>query len=135
MKLGLEEPRQQTVLGRNLPATTTSRRCSELQRAAGRGDKSVFLFILASVVRRTTEARSRKRPGAQTLGNPARRYARRLIRQAHRIIRAVGIVVLFGGVVAAIYLYQSPSHYFRCDALKRIERQQAGKDYWCWWPD
>jgi hypothetical protein len=44
----------------------------------------------------------------------------------------VGIVVLLGGVVAAIYLCQSPSHDFSCDALKRIERQQAGKDYWCW---
>jgi hypothetical protein len=29
----------------------------------------------------------------------------------------------------------SRPHDFRCDALQRIERQQAGKDYWCWWPD
>lgn len=61
------------------------------------------------------------------------RYARDLIRQAHRITRAIGVVVLVGGLVAAIYLYRSPSHDFKCDALKRIERQQEGKDYWCWW--
>lgn len=43
--------------------------------------------------------------------------------------------MLIGGFAAAIYLYQSPSHDLRCDALKRIERQQEGKEYWCWWPD
>jgi hypothetical protein len=43
--------------------------------------------------------------------------------------------VLIGGLVAVIYLYQSPSHDFKCDAFKRIERERAGKDYWCWWPD
>ncbi|HMF86657.1 MAG TPA: hypothetical protein VK575_01165 [Gemmatimonadaceae bacterium] len=65
----------------------------------------------------------------------SRRYARVLIRLAHRFTRAIGVVVLVGGLVAAIYLYQSPSHDLKCDALKRIERQQAGKDYRCWWPD
>jgi hypothetical protein len=45
---------------------------------------------------------------------------------------AIGVVVLVAAVIAAIYLYQSPSHDLTCDAEKRIERQQAGKDYWCW---
>lgn len=62
-------------------------------------------------------------------------YARFVIRLIHRITRAIGVVVLIGGLVAAIYLYQSPSHDFKCDTLKRIEREMAGKDYWCWWPD
>jgi hypothetical protein len=74
--------------------------------------------------------------GAESAGWRAEgRYPRLLIRWAHSIIRAVGVAVLLGGVVAAIYLYQSPSHDFRCDPLKRLERQQAGQDYWCWWPD
>jgi hypothetical protein len=39
------------------------------------------------------------------------------------------LAMLIGGV----YLYQSPSHDFRCDVSKRLERGQAGKDYWCLW--
>jgi hypothetical protein len=54
---------------------------------------------------------------------------------AHGITRTIGILVLVGAPAAAIYLYQSPSQDFKCDALKRIERQQPGEHYRCWWPD
>jgi hypothetical protein len=43
--------------------------------------------------------------------------------------------VLIAGLAAAIYLYQSPSHDFRCNAVKRLERHQEGREYSCWWPD
>jgi hypothetical protein len=65
----------------------------------------------------------------------ASRYPRCLIRQAHRIVRAVGVLVLLGLLVGGIYLHQSPSHDLQCDAFKRIQREDAGKDYWCLWPD
>jgi hypothetical protein len=38
-------------------------------------------------------------------------------------------------VAGGIYLYQSPSHDLQCDVSKRIQRENAGKDYWCLWPD
>ena len=38
--------------------------------------------------------------------------------------------MLVAAVIAAIYLYQS--HDLKCDVEKRIERQEAGKGYWCW---
>jgi hypothetical protein len=58
-----------------------------------------------------------------------------VLRLAHRITRTIGILVLVGALVAGIYLYESPSQDFKCDALKRIDREQAGEHYRCWWPD
>ena len=52
-----------------LPATTTSRRCSELQRAAGRGDKTVLSFVLAFVVRRPPDRLARQAPPTRRPGD------------------------------------------------------------------
>lgn len=57
------------------------------------------------------------------------------MRLLHRIVRAVGVVVLLASLVGGIYLYRSPSHDFRCDGLKQFQRQREGKDYWCFWRD
>lgn len=60
------------------------------------------------------------------------RYARCLIlSQIHKVVRAVGVLVLLAMIAGAIFIYLSPSHEFACDLMRQIESDRTGEDYWC----
>jgi hypothetical protein len=54
-----------------------------------------------------------------------------MLRALHRFAQIVGAVVLVAALVIFLLTYFSDAHDFRCNGLKKLQRELAGKDYQC----